>query len=161
MRRSPLALCFIVLLVLLAGCAGRPPLETSDRGLDSADGISIERALIIATAKSNLGVPYRWGGNDPAQGLDCSGLSELSYRAAGFSLPRITDDQFQAIPKTAVARPGDLLFFGAGSRATHVGIYLGNQQMIHAPGSGRRVELANLSVRYWQDNYLGAGSLAP
>ncbi|PMR77357.1 C40 family peptidase [Billgrantia endophytica] len=147
----------LLALVLLAGCASRD-LATHDPGPD--EGLSIERALILATAEGALGTPYRFGGNTP-EGLDCSGLVELSYRAAGIPVPRTADDQFRELPEARQARPGDLLFFGDRRKATHVGIYRGNGQMIHAPGSGRKVTSVPLHVAYWQDRYLGAASPAP
>lgn len=150
----------LLLMTLLAGCAtSHPNLDADDQVMTK--GLSTQRVQIISTAKHNLGVPYKWGGNTPSEGLDCSGLSVLSYRAAGYNLPRMTNDQFRQMPHVKKARPGDLMFFGSGSRATHVGIYIGNNRMIHAPGSGRGVQVAHLNLPYWKEHYLGTGSLAP
>ncbi|PWV75348.1 C40 family peptidase [Halomonas sp. A11-A] len=149
----------LALLLLLAGCAGR---ELAVHDPTPAEGLSIERALILAAAQNALGTPYRFGGNSPA-GLDCSGLVELAYRAAGIPVPRTADDQFRALPATPRARPGDLLFFDITGRgkASHVGIYLGDGQMIHAPGRGRQVETAPVEIAYWQERFLGAAAAAP
>ena len=144
----------LCVLVGLAGCAGHPRLNTADPG-----SVDTQRAQVIATAQRHLGVPYKWGGSSAGTGLDCSGLAILSYQRVGVALPRNTDEQFRQLPKTSVAQPGDLLFFGSGGRASHVGIYIGKNTMIHAPGRGRKVERADLRIPYWRDRYLGAGQL--
>ncbi|MCE8021639.1 C40 family peptidase [Halomonas sp. MCCC 1A11036] len=153
------SLCQLVCLLaltLLAGCASRD-LATHD---PRSDALSIERALILATAKNALGTPYRLGGNTP-EGLDCSGLVEMAYRSAGIKVPRTADEQYRTLPAVDRAQPGDLLFFGDRRKATHVGIYRGNGQMIHAPGSGREVTSVPLHIDYWQDRFLGAAGPAP
>lgn len=145
-------------MVLLSGCASRG-ISTHDAPI-TADSLSIERALILANAQQALGTPYRLGGNTP-EGLDCSGLVEMAYRAAGIPVPRTAHDQFRELPGVHEARPGDLLFFGSGRKATHVGIYQGNRQMIHAPGRGREVVSVPLDIDYWQNRFLGAAGPAP
>ncbi len=144
-------------LLMLAGCAGR---ELATRDTAPGEGLSLERALILASAEQALGTPYRLGGNTP-EALDCSGLVELVYRSAGIAVPRTADDQYRELPEVRQARPGDLLFFGDRRKATHVGIYRGNGQMIHAPGRGREVVSVPLQVAYWQDRFLGAAAPAP
>lgn len=155
-RLSPLLMLFT--LLLLAGCASKE-ITTVPASSDQA-GISMERALILSHAQQAIGTPYRFGGNTP-EGLDCSGLVEMTYRAAGIRVPRTANDQFRALPSVDAPRPGDLLFFGDGAKATHVGIYGGNRQMIHAPGSGRAVVSVPLDVDYWNQRFLGAASPAP
>ncbi|MGP9678126.1 C40 family peptidase [Halomonas sp. AOP27-A1-41] len=151
----------LMMLMWLSGCASRdvaiaPPSSPAE----SHEGLSMERVLILAHAQQAIGTPYRFGGNTP-DGLDCSGLVEMAYRAAGMRVPRTADAQFRALPSANTPKPGDLLFFGERSKATHVGIYRGNQQMIHAPGSGRAVVSVPLDVDYWQQRFLGAAALAP
>lgn len=155
---SLLVLLAFVLITSLAGCASNPPLQINDHPLN-LKGLSYRQAAIVSTAHKMLGVPYRWGGNTPGGGLDCSGLADLSYRSAGLSLPRTSNEQYHAVRRVKVAQPGDLLFFGHGSTATHVGIYLGRNLMIHAPGRGRTVEYAHLNYPYWKEHFIGAGSL--
>ncbi|ASK20796.1 C40 family peptidase [Halomonas sp. N3-2A] len=155
-RLSPLLTLFT--LLLLAGCASKE-ITTAPASNDQA-GISMERALILSHAQQAIGTPYRFGGNTP-EGLDCSGLVEMTYRAAGIRVPRTANDQFRALPSVDAPRPGDLLFFGDGAKATHVGIYGGNRQMIHAPGSGRAVVSVPLDIDYWNQRFLGAASPAP
>ncbi|AQU84792.1 MAG: C40 family peptidase [Halomonas sp.] len=155
-RLSPLLTLFT--LLLLVGCASK---ETKIAPAPSPQaGISMERALILSHAQQAIGTPYRFGGSSPG-GLDCSGLVEMTYRAAGIRVPRTADEQFRALPQVEAPRPGDLLFFGSGAKATHVGIYRGNRQMIHAPGSGRAVVSVPLDIDYWQARFLGAAAPAP
>lgn len=144
------------LLALLAGCAG-PQLSTEDQ-----TGVSFERAMILSEAKQTLGVPYSYGGTS-LSGLDCSGLVQRTYRKAGINVPRTSHQQFTQLTPIKKARPGDLLFFdtSGGGKASHVGIYLGNDRMIHAPGSGREVMTTQLSLDYWQKRFLGAAGPAP
>jgi cell wall-associated NlpC family hydrolase len=86
-----------------------------------------------------LGVPYRWGGTGVG-GYDCSGLVQAAYRAAGVTLPRVAQDQFDAGPAVAggtTVEPGDLVFFGSGRTGVeHVGMYVGSGEMIDAPYTG-------------------------
>jgi peptidoglycan DL-endopeptidase CwlO len=102
-----------------------------------------QRAVRIA--RTQLGVPYRYGGASPA-GFDCSGLVMWVYGRLGISLPHNAAalyDIGRAVSRSRL-RPGDLLFFhGLG----HVGLYIGHGRMIHAPQSGRSVEIQPLSVR--------------
>jgi cell wall-associated NlpC family hydrolase len=96
-----------------------------------------------AIAARYLGVPYRWGGASPA-GFDCSGLVTYVYAQLGISLPHYTVSQWNAtipIPVSAL-QPGDLVFFAGLS---HVGIYIGNNQIIHAPHTGTVVQVASLT----------------
>ncbi|MFG6158875.1 C40 family peptidase [Halomonas sp. 1390] len=142
---------------ILTGCAGR---ELATR--DDPEGLSIDRALILAEARRSLGIPYRYGGTSD-RGLDCSGLVQRAYARAGIRVPRTSRAQFEALPSVDEARPGDLLFFATagGRRASHVGIYLGDGEMIHAPGRGRHVTTTALGLDYWQERFLGAAAPAP
>ncbi len=113
-------------------------------------------AKVVAFARSQLGVPYRWGGNGPQDGgWDCSGLARAAYTAAGVNLPRTAQTQFDAgpaLPAGASLRPGDLVFFGSTHAITHVGISIGDGQMIDAPHTGARVRIEDY---HWSD-YVGA-----
>lgn len=103
---------------------------------------------VVADAEKYLGVPYQWGGTDPAQGVDCSGLVQDVFANLGVSVPRTSQQQVNAgvaVPSLADAEPGDLLFFpgsdGTASAPGHVGIYVGNGQMIDAPYTGANVRV--------------------
>jgi cell wall-associated NlpC family hydrolase len=106
-------------------------------------------------AYAQRGKPYEWGGAGP-NSFDCSGLTMMAWRAGGVSLPRTTNSQYAATRRVAFAdlQPGDLVFFNS---LGHVGIYVGNGQMIHAPHTGSNVEVVNISSGYYRDNFYGAG----
>ncbi|HET8588089.1 MAG TPA: transglycosylase SLT domain-containing protein, partial [Nakamurella sp.] len=115
-------------------------LQTSAVGGGAVDG-----AAVVAQARRYLGVPYVWGGTNPATGLDCSGLVQLVYRNLGIDLPRVSYDQAtvgQPVPDLAHAQPGDILAFGAP--ADHVAIYIGHGQMIEAPHTGSQVRISDV-----------------
>lgn len=99
---------------------------------------------VVATAKKYLGVPYVWGGNNPKVGLDCSSLVQHTFRDLGISLPRVARQQATvgtAVPSLSQAKPGDLLVTHGGG---HIGIYLGDNKMIHAPRPGEKVSIREL-----------------
>lgn len=98
----------------------------------------------VSYAHQKLGSPYVWGATGP-DAFDCSGLVQAAYRSAGVALPRTTYAQINAGRRVARSelRPGDLVFFYSG--ITHVGLYIGNGQMIHAPNSGSSVRVAPLT----------------
>ncbi|WP_281181948.1 NlpC/P60 family protein [Streptomyces chattanoogensis] len=98
-------------------------------------------AKAVAFARSQLGTPYLWGGDGSFEGgFDCSGLTQAAYRAAGISIPRVAQAQYDAgprLPKGARLAPGDLLFFGPSpTRITHVSLYIASGKTIDAPHSG-------------------------
>lgn len=110
---------------------------------------------IINTAKSFLGTPYQWGGTSPS-GFDCSGFTQYVLAQNGKSIPRTSQEQFasgQAVDKSNL-QAGDLVFYGNGE-ATHVGIYEGNNKIIHSPHTGDVVKESDFST-YWTSAYLGA-----
>jgi cell wall-associated NlpC family hydrolase len=112
-----------------------------------------ERAVRFAVAE--VGVPYRWGGESPATGFDCSGLVRYAYGRVGIDLPHNSYALYgegRRIPASRMA-PGDILFFeGLG----HVGLYLGHGRMVHAPETGRNVEVVPLSATSYGARLVGA-----
>ena len=134
----------VAFLLALAGCASAPPAPVS-----AASG-SAERAATHAAKM--VGKPYRYGGESPSSGFDCSGLVHYSFRQAGVAVPRTTAAQLRASqPVRGPMRRGDLLFFDQeGKKKSHVGIYLGNGRFVHAPSSGKRVRTDSLDSRYWK-----------
>ena len=119
------------------------------------NGVSAE--AIIATAKQYIGVPYVWGGSTPS-GFDCSGYIQYVFGKHGISLPRTSAQQYTVgtwVSKSDL-RPGDLVFYNtSGSGVSHLGIYIGNGQFIHASTS-RGVMISEMSNSYWSARYYGA-----
>jgi cell wall-associated NlpC family hydrolase len=119
-------------------------------------------AIAVAFAMRQLGKPYQWGAEGPAA-FDCSGLTSAAYLAAGVVIPRVAADQFYAGAHVGVADllPGDLVFyaFDAANPATihHVGMYIGNGLMVHAPHTGDVVRIASI----WRSGYAGAVRVIP
>ncbi|MFD5276365.1 C40 family peptidase [Pseudarthrobacter sp. NPDC058362] len=122
------------------GTAGLNP-ATPAATAPGADGPPASAGKIGETAAKYVGLPYIWGGNDPAVGLDCSSFVQNVYRDLGYELPRVTWDQMKqgtAVPSMAQAKPGDLLFSFNGG---HVALYLGNGKAIDAPQPGKTIQV--------------------
>jgi cell wall-associated NlpC family hydrolase len=118
------------------------------------------RTDLVATARRFLGTPYRWGGASADGGFDCSGLTMTVYRLNGMQLPRSSRSQFnigQFAPRKRL-QPGDLVFFATETkgRVSHVGIYTGKGQFIHAPGKGKQIQTASIDDHYFRARYMGA-----
>jgi len=111
---------------------------------------ALSGAAVVADAQQYLGVPYQWGGTNPATGLDCSGLVQRVYGDLGVSLPRTSQEQATVgtpVAAVADAQPGDLVFFEPGASGPgHVGIYIGNGQMIDAPHQGTDVQVQSVGT---------------
>lgn len=125
----------------------------------SVTAVSDYKSKAISVAKSNLGVKYKWAGNNP-NGFDCSGLVNYSFSKAGVNLPRTAGEMYNVGTKVTSLQPGDLLFYATsgGRKVTHVAIYLGNGQMIHSATS-KGVSIASLSNPYWNPRFIGAKRL--
>jgi cell wall-associated NlpC family hydrolase len=117
-----------------------------------------ERAATIALKA--VGVPYRWGGASLASGFDCSGLVRWAYLRLGIELPHSSYALFDQGRRVGQAqmKPGDVLFF---SGLGHVGLYLGRGRMVHAPQSGRLVEVVTLGRSHYGERLVGARRFAP
>ncbi|MDE5750329.1 MAG: C40 family peptidase [Duncaniella sp.] len=172
-RRLLLPLLILSVLSVLVGCKSsrhattharweqkaphketkKPKLPKPDR--DKPDG------KLIAEAESWLGVPYKYGGNDRS-GVDCSGLVLQVYlRALEIPLPRNSKAQWEycKLTKLSEIRPGDLLFFATGKdkkRVSHVGIYVGDNQMIHS-STRQGVVVADITSSYFEQTFIDAG----
>lgn len=139
-----------LLSVLLLACANSKRGQTA--GSAAANAVSIHAIGLVGT-------PYRYGGNSPAGGFDCSGLVGYVFReAAGLKLPRTTNELADLSAKSvssARLRVGDLVLFGRRGRADHVGIYVGERRFVHAPSRGGTVRLDTLESEYWKQRVLG------
>ncbi|MFM0564134.1 NlpC/P60 family protein [Paraburkholderia sediminicola] len=177
MRRLAFSLLTVL---LLAACAGAP--QKTSRGPGSSVVVtngayhapppgfpnfvdhSIGREEISIQAMSLVGIPYRWGGNTPDSGFDCSGLVRyVVSRAASVDLPRTTADMSgrgESIEPDGIA-PGDLIFFNTTGRAhSHVGIYVGKLRFVNAPSTGGTVRLDYLTNPYWAKRFDGIRRVA-
>ncbi|MBW8349713.1 bifunctional lysozyme/C40 family peptidase [Bacillus sp. IITD106] len=118
--------------------------------------------IVMDEALKYEGYPYVFGGSNPSTSFDCSGLTQWSYRKAEINLPRTAQQQYDATEHITLseAKPGDLVFFhstyNAGTYVTHVGIYVGNNQMYNA---GDPIGYADLTSSYWQKHLIGAGRI--
>ena len=158
-------------LVALTACGGHQTRSAtthahSARRIDAIDIVDVAaddpvRANdVLIRAIGLVGVPYRWGGNTPEGGFDCSGLVGFVFRDMGrIGLPRTARD-IAALPIPPVREnrlaPADLVFFGDASGVSHVGIYVGQGRFVHAPNSGGTVRLDEINGYYWREHYLGA-----
>lgn len=119
---------------------------------------------MASTALKFLGVKYRYGGDSPGEGFDCSGLvAYAAEKSLGLKLPRTASAQAQqgkAIERSELRR-GDLVFFNTlGRRFSHVGIYLGDDKFVHSPRSGAKIRVESMDVAYWKNRYNGARRIA-
>ena len=124
-----------------------------------SSGSQDEAGDLIMNAMSLIGLSYRFGGNSPTQGLDCSGFMQYIFkRSMGITLPRTSAEMAtvgQQVDR-ANLKPGDMVFFGSGGRVSHVGMYIGNDRFIHAPRTGRDIEITSMNGNYWKNRYITA-----
>lgn len=143
---------FMTLTFLLAGCATQ-----RDSTVDS------QRAnAVVFSAMNQVGVPYRYGGNSPKTGFDCSGLIVYVYKeSAGIQLPRSVKE-LRALTGPDIdnddLQTGDLVIFStnATQKPDHAGIYVGKKRFVHAPSRGGKVRLDKLDDLYWNKHFLTA-----
>ena len=161
MRRVCVPLCLpfaftLAAALLLVGCTTTPPSPSTPSRGTAYSRLSPEQSSDIAIhALGLVGTPYRYGGNTPDSGFDCSGLIGYVYTSrAGVAPPR-TVAQLSGFGQSIDAdelRTGDLVVFGRG-RPTHAGIYVGEGRFVHAPSSGGTVRLDHLKSRYWSQQF--------
>jgi cell wall-associated NlpC family hydrolase len=146
--RSVAGLC--IALLLLAGCASEPAKVAKP---------SPTLLPAVRYALSLQGTPYRYGKDSPDEGFDCSGFVQHVYRAYGIPLPRTVREMAGYLSPIAFAdrRPGDLLFFSLDGRPySHVGIYVGSEDFVHAPSSHTgHVIVSSLRREYWARRLVG------
>jgi cell wall-associated NlpC family hydrolase len=143
--------------------AEQPLIQSKQVALQNASWeIHEQRRNIVDTAHEFLGIVYVWGGTTP-KGFDCSGLSYLVYKLNGIELPRVSWLQFHdssgaQIKKTQLQQ-GDLVFFETYKKgASHVGIYIGDNQFIHASPS-KGVTISDLNEPYFRIRYVGSKTI--
>jgi cell wall-associated NlpC family hydrolase len=164
-------LFYSVFIFLISGCgslgptapapvAGTVPPSPIQRAPQRA-----ERSEALLQALLALGLDYRYGGNTPVTGFDCSGLVAHVYLEAwNIRLPRNTSAQSKAGTPVSLAelQAGDLVFYDTQKRPySHVGIYLGDGKFVHAPKTGAQVRVESLTSSYWARRYNGARRIEP
>lgn len=165
MHQAALLAAAAVFISALAGCSSAPtypgeasappPKQPANQGNlpDIPARLTLEQANDVTLyAISLVGTPYRWGGNTPEGGFDCSGLIGHVYKTRGNVLaPRTVAslvDWGQPVPANAL-RSGDLVVFTQRGVSTHAGIYVGEGRFVHAPSTGGEVRLDSLDSKYW------------
>ena len=165
-RSAGLAVTAVACMIALMPAAAAPkddstPMFRAEKSLRDFGGKAKDTASDITSyALSLIGVDYRFGGNTPDQGLDCSGLIRYVFQqATGLSLPRSAREQArvgESISKDNL-QPGDLVFFNTRRfQFSHVGLYIGDNRFIHAPSKGGAVQVVSLDNAYWQKAFNGA-----
>jgi hypothetical protein len=116
-------------------------------------------AIAARTAERFVGIPYRWGGDNVVEGMDCSGFVRAVYNLCGLSIPRTSIDQFKAGDLVAKddLQDGDLVFFGSSAdKINHVGIYIGGGKFVHAPRRGEDIRVTEVNESYFEKRFVGA-----
>jgi cell wall-associated NlpC family hydrolase len=158
-----LTLCIALLAgSFLSGCS---PVSTVSepsyqRGGYSSYALSPQRKNMMKVAHRSLGTRYKWGGETPREGFDCSGLMQYTYKQSGIRIPRTAAKQRDASRRISRSqlRPGDMIFFKTGRRSNHVGIYTGGGQFIHASTGSKRVKKESLDSSYWRRTFVKYGT---
>jgi cell wall-associated NlpC family hydrolase len=147
------------------GCAASriAPSEARHVTVEPRIGDAAVGGAIAEVAMGMVGTRYRYGGTDPLEGFDCSGLVYYAYEQAGYRVPRTSRELFRAARKISIgdADPGDLMFFQDQTKLSHVGIYLGDGRFVHAPASGQNVAVGSLESAYYQEHLVAVGRLLP
>lgn len=116
-------------------------------------------AIAARTAERFVGIPYRWGGENIIDGMDCSGFVRAVYNLCGASIPRTSRDQYKVgdpVTKNDLL-DGDLVFFGSSEdKINHVGIYVGSGKFVHAPRRGEDIRIASIDEDYFDKHFIGA-----
>lgn len=123
-------------------------------------GTSYLRESLIKTARDFIGVPYLWGGTSSETGFDCSGLTMTVYQLNGLNLPRKSTRQFEVgtpVESVNKLQKGDLVFFALKGRnkVSHVGVYIGDGEFIHASSQGKNIRIDSLSTEHFTQRYMG------
>ena len=160
--RSRSRLYSFTVAVVIAGVSTGPAaaiVDESNRGPNAPVPRPTRAERAAKAALSTVGTPYRWGGESPATGFDCSGLVRWAYRRVGLDLPHNSYALYGVGRRVRETRmeAGDILFFdGLG----HVGLYLGNGRMVHSPETGRNVEVVRLERTNYGARLVGARRVA-
>ncbi len=123
-------------------------------------GVASKAGDVVVGALNMIGVRYRWGGNTPDSGLDCSGFVRYVFQdTLGMTLPRRAEEMSRVGEKVTVSdlKPGDLVFFNTMRRSfSHVGIYIGDNKFVHSPSTGSTIRVDEMDDGYWEKRFQGA-----
>jgi len=123
-------------------------------------GVASKAGDVVVGALNMIGVRYRWGGNTPDSGLDCSGFVRYVFQdTLGMTLPRRAEEMSRVGEKVTVSdlKPGDLVFFNTMRRSfSHVGIYIGDNKFVHSPSTGSTIRVDDMEGGYWEKRFQGA-----
>ena len=170
MYRLFIKFSILLLMSLLVSCSAHnpgtlkqdlPPDRQQDQKIKNTPNKQSEsRKIIIHHAINNLGRPYKWGGDSPSKGFDCSGLIVYTYQKVDIYIPRTVKAQFSSgkpVLKKDL-KPGDLVFFKntSAQKVNHVGLFIGKNTFVHAPGQGRSVSYGDLTNPYFKKYYIGS-----
>jgi cell wall-associated NlpC family hydrolase len=158
--------CLIALGAGLCGAANGAEPPPADRGtaLARLQSLTSHASELAIRAMGMIGIRYKYGGNLPENGLDCSGLVRYLFKEIwGTDLPRTSEEISRLGERvdTQDLQPGDLVFYNTLRRGfSHVGIYLGDNKFIHAPSAGGEVRIESMDISYWKKRFNGARRLA-
>jgi cell wall-associated NlpC family hydrolase len=134
-----------------------PKASSSTRSFLS--GVANKAGDVVVGALNMIGVRYRWGGNTPDSGLDCSGFVRYVFQdTLGMTLPRRAEEMSRVGEKVRVSelKPGDLVFFNTMRRSfSHVGIYIGDNKFVHSPSTGSTIRVDDMEDGYWEKRFQG------
>ncbi|MDR2825533.1 MAG: C40 family peptidase [Deltaproteobacteria bacterium] len=154
-------LCCALLVFLLSITASCGKTVIGNHGGTNTNQYAVSKKVsgdaICRTLRTQIGTPYKYGGNSPSTGFDCSGLVRWAYQQYGIKTPRTAQEQAgygRSVPKSKLY-PGDVVVFRVRGRY-HTGVYVGNNNFIHSPRTGANVQVESLNSGYWKKTFSGA-----
>lgn len=132
--------------------------QKSSSGVKRSSGADMG-SIAARTAERFVGIPYRWGGENVVDGMDCSGFVRAVYNLCGINIPRTSGEQFRVGDKVERENlaDGDLVFFGSSAeKINHVGIYVGGGRFVHAPRRGDEIKISSIDENYFAGRFIGA-----
>jgi cell wall-associated NlpC family hydrolase len=140
--------------------ASATPTTSASGAKSFLSGVAGKAGDVVVGALNMIGVRYRWGGNTPDSGLDCSGFVRYVFQdTLGMALPRRAEEMSRVGEKVRMSelKPGDLVFFNTMRRTfSHVGIYIGDNKFVHSPSTGSTIRVDELDSSYWEKRFTGA-----
>ena len=134
--------------------------DTGSSARSFLSGMAGKAGDVVVGALNMIGVRYRWGGDTPDSGLDCSGFVRYVFQdTLGMALPRRAEEMSRVGEKVSMSnlKPGDLVFFNTMRRTfSHVGIYIGDNKFVHSPSTGSTIRVDDLDDGYWEKRFTGA-----